>query len=71
MLFGVKEACEMDKVSAKTLEMGMKWRQTMASKDSLSIFSFHGYPSPSAKAGAGFERAPPGGAKSPPSNMSL
>ena len=71
MLFGVKEACEMDTVYAKTLEMGRKWRQTMASKDSLSIFSPFGYPSPSGKAGAGFERAPPGGAKSPPSNISL
>ena len=71
MLFGVKEAVEMDKVSAKTLEAGMKWRQTVASKGSLSTFSFHGYPPPSGKAGAGFERAPPRGAKSPPAKMSL
>ena len=71
MLFGVKEACEMDTVSAKTLEAGMKWRQTTVRKDSLSMFSPYGYPSPSGKAAPGFERAPPGGAKSSASEMSL
>jgi CRISPR/Cas system-associated protein Cas10 (large subunit of type III CRISPR-Cas system) len=65
MLFGVNEAEDMERVSAKTLEAGMKWRHAMSGKESLSTFSLQGDWPSSGKAEASFERAPPGAARRP------
>ena len=47
-IFGVDEAEDMERVSAKTLEVGMKWRATMGCRGGLSISAFPDAARPSA-----------------------
>lgn len=69
MLFGVRESEEMERVSAMTLEAGMKWMPSLFKRGSLSTFAFSGSCELNER-GKEAGRAPPGASKTASSHKS-